>query len=629
MAIISGTRLGPYEIVALLGSGGMGEVYRARDPRLAREVAIKVLPAAFSANPDRVRRFEQEARAAAALNHPNILAVHDVGREHLAGDEILFVVSELLEGQTLRALLAGGALPARRAMEYATHVASGLAAAHEKNIVHRDLKPENVFITSDWLVKILDFGLAKLTEPAAAGLTATLATTGRVETATGVVMGTVGYMSPEQLRGQAVDHRSDIFSFGAMLYEMLAGERAFKGETAADTISAILHKEPPELAAAGLRVPPALERIVQRCLAKSQVDRFQSSRDLVFAIATLTPPAASMWETAGPERAASISRSGPNDLPAHGHDIAQLTFPLSAAVCRKLNRTTLDPRMIGDQLQYADNGIEADTLVCFLHGTGLDHQQFEHLLKQVPYRAVAPTLYGCEPHARRRIRLPVTDHLIIVREWLRHLADRSPACRIVLVGFSTGSDLWLRFVSPPVHDPALRVDALLLFDANVSLETCWFTRVLARLEADQPAQVLDSLRSFGAGAGSIGEWLNIHEYLVKVLRKFHGNLDVLANWGAEFVRPFEGGGLTEFAQRYRTATGAVPHVRFVVSEQNEANREAVLNLRLMNLDTGFLGERYQEDSIVVEPDADHFDLLQPNRLVPHLESIVGAIRRDS
>ena len=243
MSVAAGTRLGPYQILALVGAGGMGEVYRAHDPRLGRDVAIKVLPAALSTDPDRLRRFEQEARAAGALNHPNILTVHEIGTH----DGQPYIVSELLEGQTLRDALGHAALPVRKAIDYAIQISHGLAAAHEKRIVHRDLKPENLFITNDSRVKILDFGLAKLTEAAAAGVGAPMMATRAADTSPGMVLGTVGYMSPEQVRGLAVDHRSDSFSFGSILYEMLWGARAFTGDTAADTISAILVKEPPEL----------------------------------------------------------------------------------------------------------------------------------------------------------------------------------------------------------------------------------------------------------------------------------------------------------------------------------------------------------------------------------------------
>jgi Tol biopolymer transport system component len=261
----------------------MGEVYRARDPRLGRDVAIKVLPASFASDSDRLGRFEQEARAAAALNHPNILAVYDIGIE--SGTP--YVVSELLEGGTVRERLAG--LPVRKAIDYAMQMARGLAAAHEKGIVHRDLKPDNVFVTDDGRVKILDFGLAKLTQNDAAVQSGTaLPTMAAVDTQPGMVMGTMGYMSPEQVRGQAVDHRADIFAFGVVLYEMLAGRRAFERSTSADTIIAIVKEDPPDLPVVERHIAPGLERIVDRCLEKSPGARFQNASDLAFALDALS-----------------------------------------------------------------------------------------------------------------------------------------------------------------------------------------------------------------------------------------------------------------------------------------------------------------------------------------------------
>jgi eukaryotic-like serine/threonine-protein kinase len=260
----------------------MGEVYRAQDSRLNRTVAIKVLPASFSADRDRLQRFAQEARAAAALNHPNILSIFDIGEAQSAP----YVVSELLEGETLRERLRNGPLPIRRVIDYSLQVARGLAAAHEKGIVHRDLKPENLFLTTDNRVKILDFGLAKLTRPEAAdsGDAPTL----QIATEAGMVMGTAGYMSPEQVRGKPADHRSDIFSFGTILYEMISGKRAFHGESAADTMSAILKEETPELSETARNVPPGLERIVRHCLEKHPAQRFQSAGDLAFDLEAMT-----------------------------------------------------------------------------------------------------------------------------------------------------------------------------------------------------------------------------------------------------------------------------------------------------------------------------------------------------
>src|SRR5215469_12211184 len=276
MAIKSETRLGPYEIVSAIGAGGMGEVYRARDPRLKREVAIKVLPASFSSDPQRLHRFEQEAIAAGALNHPNILAVYDIGQQ----DGSPYIVSELLDGATLRERLRSGPLPIRKAVEYAQQIARGLAAAHDKGIVHRDLKPENIFLTNDGRVKILDFGLAKLTH--AESTEDDQALTQTVQSDPGTVLGTVGYMSPEQVRGKPADARSDLFSFGAILYEMISGKRAFHSESPAETMSAIVKEEPPELTQTNRNVPPAMEHIVRHCLEKNPQERFQSARDVAF-----------------------------------------------------------------------------------------------------------------------------------------------------------------------------------------------------------------------------------------------------------------------------------------------------------------------------------------------------------
>ncbi len=286
MPLPADAKLGPYEIVAALGAGGMGEVYRARDTRLQRDVAIKVLPAAFTSDLERLRRFEQEALATASLNHPNILAVFDVGT---ATDGTVFVVSELLEGATLRDALTRSALPLRKVLDYALQIARGLAAAHDKGIVHRDLKPENLFVTRDEHVKILDFGLAKVTAVASSQVGQTALNTMPPQSQAGVVLGTIGYMSPEQVRGLTVDSRSDIFSFGCVLYEMLAGRRAFGGATSADTMSAILNQQPPDITPTPDRMtPPALARIVERCLEKEPAARFQSTSDLAFAVAALS-----------------------------------------------------------------------------------------------------------------------------------------------------------------------------------------------------------------------------------------------------------------------------------------------------------------------------------------------------
>jgi serine/threonine protein kinase len=312
--LAAGGRLGPFDIVNLLGAGGMGEVWRARDSRLGRDVAVKVLPRAFALDADRLRRFEQEAKTLASLNHPSILVVFETGRHEGAP----YLVSEFLEGQTLRQELSSGPLTPRKAIDYGLQVAQGLAAAHARGVIHRDLKPENLFVTREGRVKILDFGLAKFhgcvpdsPSSASSSTTATLAET----TAPGVLLGTPGYMAPEQVRGFHADQRSDIFAFGAIFYEMLSGRRPFKRDTSVETLNSILNEDPPDLRETYPNISPMLERIVRRCLEKQADNRFQTAKDLAFAIENVA--AASVVS------ALAASDSGRLEVPAAGPAASQ------------------------------------------------------------------------------------------------------------------------------------------------------------------------------------------------------------------------------------------------------------------------------------------------------------------
>jgi Tol biopolymer transport system component len=339
----------------------MGEVYRARDSRLRREVAVKVLPAAFATDPDRLARFEQEARAAAALNHPNILAVHDLGQH----DGAPFIVTELLEGQSLRDALQGGPLAPRKAIVYGAAIAQGLAAAHDRGIVHRDLKPDNVFITTDGRVKILDFGVAKLTQPDIPDDGLTIAPTGASAgpapaTAAGMVIGTAAYMSPEQVRGGAADSRSDIFSLGVVLHEMLSGRRPFSGNTPADVMSAILKDDPADLPVTERRIPPALARIVGRCLEKAPPARFQSARDLAFALDALT----------------STTDSAPSALEADAAIRRGRAFPIAGAAIAALVTGALVAGAVWMQRPApAEQGRVAKLSIAFPDGDAIEFAQ--------------------------------------------------------------------------------------------------------------------------------------------------------------------------------------------------------------------------------------------------------------
>ena len=334
MTLAAGSRLGPYEILSPLGAGGMGEVYKARDTKLNREVAIKVLPESIAKDPNALARFEREAQSVAALSHPNILGIYDLGKD--AG--IAYAAMELLRGETLRERLEEGAIPQRKALEYGLQIAHGLAAAHEKGIVHRDLKPENVFVTTDGRVKILDFGLAKVsTAQSDETRSPTVAAT-----EPGTVMGTVGYMSPEQVRGKAADHRSDIFSLGAILYEMLSGDRAFRGESAAETMAAIAQKDPRELAESAGRFPSSIERILRHCLEKRPEERFDTAHDLAFALETAIGSPSATTQAAP---AIGAKRSGL--MPALGALALLAALGAGFFVGRRLRAPTGAPQPVG------------------------------------------------------------------------------------------------------------------------------------------------------------------------------------------------------------------------------------------------------------------------------------------
>ncbi|HEX5068674.1 MAG TPA: protein kinase [Vicinamibacterales bacterium] len=317
MALTAGTKLGTYEIIATLGAGGMGEVYRARDAKLNRDVAIKVLPEQLAQDPAALGRFEREAQAVAALSHPNILAIFDFGTSApespgsaAKASTVTYAVTELLEGSTLRARLADGAWPVRKAVDVGVHIVRGVAAAHERGIVHRDLKPENIFITNDGVVKILDFGLAKA-NPGGAGAEA--GATRIADTTPGTVLGTVGYMSPEQVRGVTLDHRTDIFSFGAILYEMLTGQRAFRGDSHVETMNAILKEDPPDFSTAALNVPGALERVIRRCLEKQPSERYYSAHDLAISLEAFSGASSTSHASAA---FAAVADAGARSTPA-------------------------------------------------------------------------------------------------------------------------------------------------------------------------------------------------------------------------------------------------------------------------------------------------------------------------
>ena len=581
-----GTRLGPYEVLAPLGSGGMGEVYRARDTRLGRDVAIKVISSDHARDKERIARFEQEARAAGALSHPNVCAVYDVGTHEGSP----FVVMELLEGRTLRELLAKGPLPLRRALEFAAQIAGALAAAHAGGVAHRDIKPENVFVTAEGRVKVLDFGLAKLLDREHAGTDLTLS-------AAGAVSGTSAYMSPEQAAGGAVDARTDVFSLGIVLFEMLSGRRPFVGGNALAMMHAILHEEPAALTGA----PAELARIVRRCLEKDPARRIQTALDVRNDVEDLAREL-----DRGPAAASPPVREGPVDK----------RFVLTAAHVRELSDR--NPRLVGYPMVYRDNGVASDTLVILLHGLGADDSRFEPALSVLPWHVVAPNLVGFERKVTNRLSLPFDDHSRILRMLVRHLIEEHRPKTTVVAGHSAGADQVLRMTSE-LDGPGIDIDALVLLAPNMSAETLFGSRRYTGIRPERPESTLEILKALGASIPSLETWLIFHHYLSQTFLKLGSELEPLRRYSTEIAAPFENGG-DPFPGWYRTARSRVPRVRVVLSNEEAAAGEVML---ARHLDSNVLGDGFEEDSFVIER-GHHFVVIEPPVLLRHLEAVLAA-----
>ena len=595
MPLTAGTHLGPYEITAPLGAGGMGDVYRARDDRHDRVVAIKVFSNERS-SPDGRERFFREIRVVAQLTHPHILPLIDSGES----GTVLFFVMPYIEGETLRErILRLGQLPIHEGIHILSHVSDALAYAHARGVIHRDIKPENVLL-SDRHALVSDFGIAKaVRDMKIPDVTANIG----LATVAGTILGTPAYMAPEQACGETVDHRADIYSVGILAYEMFTGRLPFQAVTAQQMLAAHLAKAPEPISRWRAEIPVQLASSVMKCLEKKPADRWQSATELLAAI----------------ESAEQTKTPATVEL---AHELIEDRFKLTERVCRKLNRATLDPRIIGDCLYYVDNQVRSDVLVFFLHGLGLDHQDFEPILKRLPYRGMSPTLFGCEPERRGRISLSLADHVIILREWLREVVERCQPTIVVMVGFSLGADMGFELLLGPTDEPGPAIDAFLSLECNLSLDTCFVSRVLAGLSPDRPEMSVADLRRLGDSARSLDEWLNVHEYLVRVLRKFHGDIGALQRAAGDIVRPFrDDEGFGVFADWFRGAHERVRLLRLVFSNDS-GSKSALARLRLENLDRGILGKEFPESTIRISANADHFDLMSAEHVLRQVDELL-------
>ncbi len=593
MPLAPGTCLGPYEILAPLGAGGMGEVYRARDTRLGRDVAVKVLRPHLSADSDSRARFEREARVISGLNHPNICVLHDVGR---AGDTD-YLVMELVDGESLAQRLGRGPLSIPELLRVGAQIADALARAHRAGIVHRDLKPGNVMLSTSG-AKLMDFGLARpiRVDGVLSASDAVAPTAALPVTAAGTIVGTFQYMSPEQIEGAEADARSDLWALGCVLYEMATGRQAFEGRTPAAVISSIMKGEPRAMIEIAPMTPLAVDRVVRACLVKEPDRRWQSAHDVGLVL---------RWLAEAGHVAADRSSRTP----------VERQFVLTAPHVRQLSER--NPRLVGYPVTYLDNEADSDQLVVFLHGVGGDAGRFESLLRTLPYRAVAITLIGFGQRERNRPSLGVDDHSRVLRFLLRDIVAECRPARTLLVGHSAGSDQFLRMLGDE-SGAGVEIAGLLALGPNVSIETCFATRLYSRIDAGDPAGTLAILKTLAHDIDSLEAWLVVQNYFSQMFLILGSDIEPLRRYAAEIARPFEQPG-EPLADWYRAAQRRVSRVRLVFSNEEAVPAEALL---ARHLESNVLGNDFREESFVFER-VHHLGLLNPELISRHVEEMLA------
>ena len=603
-----GRTLSHFKITAKLGEGGMGVAYRATDLKLGREVAIKVLPEEFVADEERLARFEREARILATLSHSTIAGIFEVGED--GGTH--FLAMELAEGETLAERIDRGPIPVEDALPLALQIAEALEAAHENGIVHRDLKPANVMVGPDGAIKVLDFGLAKVWEKEphdSADLSLSPTLTAQM-TRAGSIVGTAAYMSPEQARGKEVDRRSDIWSFGAVLWEMLCGRPLFGGKTASDLLAAVLREEPDfdDLPAA---THTALCRLLRRCLERDLSRRLQHVGDARLEL---------LEAREHPLESVPAPAAGPSPGPMG----VEGTWALTTEVCSHLQRENLDPALIGDHLEYLDNQRSSDVLVMYLGGLGMGHSAFATVLESSPYRGVAVIPYGLQQRSNRRIPLPISDHLTILRLFLKHLNESVKPATTIVAGFSSGADLALRLISEGGVDHN-SVAGVLGLSPNLNLDTCFFTAQVARIPDNADGGVFRVVRDVMAEQETADAWLLMNPYLVEVVRDFRTDLGALRRLAQDIVTPFQGGADWPLSGWYQDARRAGVGLRLVFAS-TESEQVPLRDLMLAHVDDKVFGPSFDDSEIVTEPNSHHFDLMHPSIIEKNLAELINRIR---
>jgi len=590
---MTGETLAHYKILEKIGEGGMGEVYRARDQRLDRDVAVKILPEAWSSDPLRMRRFEREAKILASLKHPNIAAVYGFHEDN----GVHFIAMELVEGETLASSIIDRGLSLDRLLEIGIPLAEAIVFAHKKGVIHRDLKPANIMLDPSGRIRILDFGVAALLQAESDDGDESM--TVDALTTNGDVVGTVAYMAPEQLEGRSVDARADVFSIGVVLYELATGKRPFRGNSTAGIASSILRDDPVSLRKVRPDLPTDLSRVVRRCLEKDAERRIQTATDIRNELEDLGQGI----RTDEPTQSV--------DLSENSRSLVEHRMVITTEHVRRLS--TKIPRMIGDSLTYLDNQRDSDVLVVHLHGIGGDQGQYEEVLRETPWRAVAPSLYGFGQSARSRPPLPLIDHNRLVTFLLEEVIRRVRPRIVVLVGFSSGSDQALQIVGS-VEGVRIHFDGLIVLGPGVMPGPGFVSGPYSKL-TDDPSDILATIQAVSAAAEDLDTWLRLHDYLVHAFGKFGTDIVALREFAQTLITAYDD---DQFFELFRTATERVPHIRCVFSSDEHDDADHVLERHIAD---NALGDRFSEDMIVTET-VGHVRLIDAKVLLPYVEEIV-------
>lgn len=590
-----GRKLAHYEITALLGKGGMGEVYKARDTRLGRDVALKVLPEDWSDDQARVRRFEREAKALAALNHPNIAALFGFHND----EDIRFMAMELLPGTTLAADIPAAGYSLDRLLEIGIPLADAVAHAHDQGVIHRDLKPANVMFDASGRIRVLDFGLAGLLREK---LESDAAETVEALTGEGTILGTSFYMAPEQVEGRVVDARADVFAMGVILYELATGCRPFQAGSAAGIASAVLRDDPAPLAQVRPELPADLARVIRRCLEKNSNRRIQTARDVCNELEDLRDGNNAKGLGPGPDPATYSGFLAEHHMTVTTDHVRQLSVSL--------------PRMIGDSMTYLDNERDSDVLVICLHGIGNDQRAYEEFLRQATFRVVAPSLYGFGESARLRPALTYADHNLMMVAFVEELLRRVGPKKLILVGHSSGADQMLHILASEAGE-RLAPHGLVITGPAVEAGPGFVSGPYSLLTND-PDEILDTIRKVASVAETLDSWLRLNSYLVQAFTKFAEDTGALRMFAQGLIEMYD---KDEFFGLFRTATDKVAHVRcvFSIDEADEADHALK-----RHISDNVLGSSFAGDMIVREP-VGHVQLISAAVLLPHVEEIVRRV----